>query len=134
MSWCTTPISLRYSNDLQLEVQKTCQYLKNVSSDFVLLILKLCPIQVNISFLLWIKLTMGRLLLFFLCNFSSFFQLRWRYFCNQPFFTVIDWTVCFDYSANNSIQGAFAILSLICSDLLNFLRRLGAMIIATEKG
>ena len=40
----------------------------------VLLILKLCPIQVVISIPLWIKLTMDQLLLFFLCNFSSFFS------------------------------------------------------------
>ena len=38
------------------------------------LVLKLCPIQVVISLPLWIKLTMGKLLLFFLCNFSSFFS------------------------------------------------------------
>ena len=37
------------------------------------LVLKLCPIQVAISLPLWIKLTMGQLLPFFLCNFSSFF-------------------------------------------------------------
>ena len=46
----------------------------NVSLDFVLLVLKLCPIRVVISLPLWIKLTMGQLLLFFLCNFSSFFS------------------------------------------------------------
>ena len=40
----------------------------------VLLVLKLCPIQVIISLPLWIKLTMDQLLLFFLCNFSSFFS------------------------------------------------------------
>ena len=42
--------------------------------DFVLLVLKLYPIQVVISLPLWIKLTMGLLLLFFLCNFRSFFS------------------------------------------------------------
>ena len=49
-------------------------YLKNVALDFALLVLKLCPIQGVISLPLWIKLTMGQLLLFFLCNFSSFFS------------------------------------------------------------
>ena len=44
----------------------------NVALDFVLLVLKLRPIQVVISLLLRIKLTMGQLLLFFLCNSSSF--------------------------------------------------------------
>ena len=38
------------------------------------LVLKLCTIQVVISLPLWIKLTMGQFLLFFLCNFSSFFS------------------------------------------------------------
>ena len=49
-------------------------YRKNVPLDVVLLVLKLCPIQVVVSLPLWIKLTMGQLLLFFLCNFSSFFS------------------------------------------------------------
>ena len=40
--------------------------------DFVLLVLKLCHIQVVISLPLWIKLPMGHLLLFFPYNFSSF--------------------------------------------------------------
>ena len=40
----------------------------------MLLVLKLCPIIVIISLPLWIKLTMGQLLIFFLCNFSSFFS------------------------------------------------------------
>ena len=42
--------------------------------DFVVLVLKLYPIQVVISLPLWIKLTMGQLLLFFMCRFSSFFS------------------------------------------------------------
>ena len=67
-------MSLCQSNDLQLEIQKRRCYLKNVALDFVLLVLKLCPIQVVVSLPLWIKLTMGQLLLFFLYNFSSFFS------------------------------------------------------------
>ena len=70
----TAPVSLCQSNDLQLETEKRCCYLKNVSLDFVLLILKLCAIQVVVSLPSWIKLPMGQLLLFFLCNFSSFFS------------------------------------------------------------
>ena len=54
---------------------KRCSYLKNAALDFVLLVLKLCPIQVVILLPLWIKLTMGLLLLYFLCNFSSFLAL-----------------------------------------------------------
>ena len=42
--------------------------------DFVLLVLKLYPIQIIISFPFWIKLIMVQLMLFFLCNFSSFFS------------------------------------------------------------
>ena len=82
-------------------------YLKNVALDFVLLVLKLYPIQVVISLSLWTKFTMGQLLLFFLCNFSSFFSLRWRCPRNQPFFTVIDSYVDFGYSANYNPRGAF---------------------------
>ena len=52
-------------------------FLKNVAWDFVLLllVLKLYPIQVVISLPLWVKLTMGQLILFFLWNLSSFFSL-----------------------------------------------------------
>ena len=98
----------------------------------MLLVLKLYPIQVVVSLPLWIKLAMGQLLLFFLCNFSSFFSLRQRCLRNQPFFTVIDWY--FGYSANYNTRGAFAILFLICSDLLNFFRSFWTMVIITESG
>ena len=59
---------------MQLEIQKRRCYLKNVALHFVFLVLKLCHIQVVISLPLWIKLTMGPLLLFYLCNFSSIFS------------------------------------------------------------
>ena len=73
-NWHTTPVSLCYSNDLQLEIQKRRCYLKNVALDFVFLVLKLCPIQVVISLTIWLKLTMDQSLLFFLCNSSIFFS------------------------------------------------------------
>ena len=57
-----------------LESQKRCCYLKNVALDFVLLVLKLCPIQFVISLPLWIKLTMDQSFFVFLFNFSSFFS------------------------------------------------------------
>ena len=44
----------------------------------------LYPIKVVISLPLWIKLTMGQLLLFFLSNFSSFFNLSHSCPRNQP--------------------------------------------------
>ena len=74
MSWRTTPVSLFYSNDLLIKILNRCCYLKHVFRYFVLLVLKLCPIQVVILLPLWIKLPMGQLLLFFLCDFSSFFS------------------------------------------------------------
>ena len=74
MSWRATPMSLCWSNDLQFEIQKRCCYLKNIPLDFVFLFLKLGPTQVVISVPLWVKLTIAQLLLFFLCNFSSFFS------------------------------------------------------------
>ena len=73
-SWRTPPLSSCWFNDLQLEIQKRRCYLKNPALDFVLLVLKQCPIQVVISLPLWIKLIMDQLLLFLLCNFSSFFS------------------------------------------------------------
>ena len=42
--------------------------------DFILLVLKLYPSEVVFSLPLWIKLTMGQLLLLFLCNSCSFFS------------------------------------------------------------
>ena len=60
---------------------------------FVLLVLKLCPIQVVISLPLWIKLTMCQLLFFFLWNFSSFFSWRRRCPRNQLFSTVCYWLI-----------------------------------------
>ena len=36
MNWRTTPISLCWSNDLQLEIQKRCSYLKNVALLWIL--------------------------------------------------------------------------------------------------
>ena len=98
----------------------------------------LCTIQVVISIPLWIKLTTDQSLLFSLCNFSSFFS----YVGGIPVLTTIfslfiDWyhdrELYFGYSANYNTQRAFAILFLICSDLLNFLRSLGTMVITTER-
>ena len=90
-----------------------------------------------ISFPLWIKLAMGQLLLFFLCNFSSLFSfvmcILVTNHCIFPCY-LIDSQVYFGYSANYNIRGPFAILFLICSNLLNFLRSFGTMIITTESG
>ena len=68
-----SPVSLCYSADLQLEIQKR-DYLKNVALHCAFGFDALFPIQVVVSLPLWIKLTMGQFLLFFLCNFSSFFS------------------------------------------------------------
>ena len=120
---CIMICSLKFRKDV---------YLKDVSLDFVLLLFKLYPIQVVISIPLWIKPTMGLLLLFLLCSFRSFFSLCWRCLRNQPLFTVIDRQVYFGYPANYNTRGAFVMLFLICSDLLNCLRSLGTMVITTE--
>ena len=94
-------------------------YLKNVALDFVLLVFKLYSIQVVSSAPLLIKLTTSQLLLFFLFGFRSFFGLRWMCCRNQPFFTVWLVEVYFSYSANYNAQGVFAILFVVCSDLLH---------------
>ena len=65
------------------------------------LILKLCPIQVFISLPLWVKHTMGQLLLFFLCNVSSLFTyVRGVPVTNLFSLLLIDRELYFDYSAN----------------------------------
>ena len=63
-------------------------YLKNVALDFVLLVLKLYPIQVVISLPLWIKLTIVQLLLVFLCSFNSFFSYVGGVLVTNIFYTV----------------------------------------------
>ena len=84
--------------------------------DFVLLFLKIYPIQFVISLPLCIKLTIGQLLLFFLCNFSSIFEYVLGIVVTNHPLLVTD-----RYILANA-QGAFAILCLICSDLLNCLK------------
>ena len=73
MSWHTTPVPLCQSNDLQLEIQKR-GYLKNVALDFVFGFDAMPHPSCYLTSIMDIKLTMGQLLLFFLCNFSSFFS------------------------------------------------------------
>ena len=63
--------SLKFRKEVILKMPWK-SYRKNVPLDVVLLVLKLCPIQVVVSLPLWIKLTMNQLLLCFLSNFSSF--------------------------------------------------------------
>ena len=94
-----------------------------------MLLVLLYPIQV--SPLLWIKFTMSKLLLLFLCNFYSFFSyvrgaLVTRTFCHCY------WLIYFVYSANYNTRGAFVIIFLICSDLLNSLESVGTIVITTE--
>ena len=69
LTWCTTPVPMCQSNDLQLEVQKRCSFLKNVALLWILC-MWLYSTQHAISLPLWIKLTMVQLLLLFLYNFS----------------------------------------------------------------
>ena len=59
---------------------------------------------------------------FFLCNSSSFFSLRRGCPTNHPFWL---------FSKLQHTR-AFAVLFFICNDLLNYLRSLGTMAIATE--
>ena len=51
VSWRTTPVPFCWYNDVQLEVQKRCSYLKNIALNFVLWVLKLYAIQVAVSLL-----------------------------------------------------------------------------------
>ena len=132
VSWRTTPMYLCSSNDLQLEIQKRCSYFKYVALNLLLLVLKLYPIQVVISLPLWIKLTMGQLLLLFLCNFCSFFNYVGGVLVTNLFSLLfID---IFGNSANYNTRGEFVTIFLICSDLLNWLRGNGTIVITKESG
>ena len=96
----------------------------------MLLVLKLYSIQVVISLPLWIKLTMGQLLLFFPCNFCSFFSYVGGVLVTNLFSLLL--IVKYILAIQQII--AFVILFLICSDLLNCLRSVGTMVMTTESG
>ena len=116
-----------------LKLKKYFFVLNKVTLDFVLLVLKLYSIQIVISLLLWIKLTMGQLLLFFLCNFCSFFRYVGGVLVTNLFSLLL--TDSYILAVQQIItQEAFVILFLICSDLRNCLRSIGTMVITTEKG
>ena len=71
-------------------------FLQNFAWDFALLVLKLYPMQVAISVLLWIKLAMGQLLLFFSTKFHQFLQLMLEVSYEPKFFhslLLIDWYI-----------------------------------------
>ena len=126
------PVSLCQSNNLQLEIQKNTAILK---MHFVLLVLKLCPIQVVISLSLWIKLTMDQLLLIFLCNFSSFFSyVKGILVTNHFSLLLIDGYIVGIHEIITHSEHLRQIQFLICSDLLNCIRRLGTMVITAEGG
>ena len=118
VSWHTTPVSLCWYNDQQLEI------LKNIALDFVPVVLKLYPIQV-ISLPLWIKLTMSQLLLLFMYNFCSLLN----YVGGVPIPNLFQcyWFIYFGYLANYSTQRAIVIIFLICCNLLNCLRSAGTL-------
>ena len=129
----TTPVFLCQSNDLQLEIQQRRCYLKNVALDFVFGFEAMPHRSCYLTSIMDIKLTMGQLLLFLLCNFSSFLiYVRGIPVTNHFSLLLIDRQLYFGYSANYNTQGAFAILFLVCSDLLNFLRSLCTLVITGE--
>ena len=86
-------------------------------------------LKILISIALWIKLITDQLLLLFLCNFCSFF-IRRRSPSNQSFLLLL--MICFSYAANYNTRGAFVIIFLTSSDLLNHLRSVGTIVVTTE--
>ena len=58
------------------------------------------------------------------------FLLRRKCPSNQPFLLLL--MICFDYAANYDTEGAFVIIFLVCSDLLNYLRSVDTIVITTE--
>ena len=125
VSWSTTPVQCPYANLMicSLKFKKNrCDHIK-VALDFALLVLNLCPIYVVILLPIWINLTMGQLLLFFLCNFSSFF-LATSVVSLQPTILAIQQIIIFlRYS-----------IAIIYSDLLNCLKSLATLVITTKNG
>ena len=100
--------------------------------DPVLLVLKLYPIEVVISFPFCIKLTMSQLLLLSLCNYCSFFSYVGGALVANLFHCY--GLIYFGYSANYNTLGAFVIIVLIRSDLLNYLKKVNTIVITTESG
>ena len=88
---------------MHIEVKKRCYYFENVALDFVLLVLKLYPIQVFISLPLWIKLTKGSYYSFFCATSAAFLA------TNHFSLLLIDRYII-GYSANYNTQGAFVTL------------------------
>ena len=84
---CANPMicSMKFKKDV---------YLKNVALDFLLLVLKLYPIQVVISLPLWIKFIIGQLLLFFCAIPAAFLA----------YVGGVLRTILFGYSANYNTQ------------------------------
>ena len=121
-----------------LKFKKDVVILKILLWILCFLVLKLCPIQVVISLPLWIKLTMGQLLLLFLCNFCSFFSYVGGVLVINLFsMLLIDIFWLFSklkHKANYNRRGAFVKIFLICSDLLNCLRSVSTIVITTESG
>ena len=100
--------------------------------DFVLLVLKLCPIQVITSLRLWIKLTMGQLLPFSLCNFSSFFSYVGGILITNHFSLLLIERYILTIQQIITHEEHLRHFFLICNDLLNCLRSLGTMVITTQ--
>ena len=131
VSWHTTPVSLCWSNDLQLEIRKRHSYLENAALDFVFLVLKLYTIHCYLTPILD-KTYHGLFIVLFSEQLMQLFQLRSRCTSNHSLFTVMDWLVYFGYSANYNTREAA--LFLICCNLLNCLRSVGIMAVTTESG
>ena len=76
----------------------------------------------------------GPVIALFFCGTSSAF-LATSEVCLQPIIIYSYWLIgIFWLSASYNTQGAFAILFLICRDLLNCLRSRGTMVITTQSG
>ena len=71
------------------------------------------------------KVTIGQSLVLFLCNFCRFFSCVGAMFGGvlvTNLFSLLLIYIYFGYSANYNTRGAFMIIFLICSNLLNWLR------------
>ena len=125
MSWHTTPLSIQLqSNDLEFEIQERSCYLKNLALNFMLLVLKLCPIQAVIS----------SYCSFFCATSADFLAYVGGVLVTNLFSLLLIDRYTLAIQQTITLEEYLRYSFFICSNLLNRLRSLGTMVITTECG
>ena len=133
VSWSITPVTLCWSNYLQLKIHKRCSYPKHVACfGFCAFGFEAIPHLSCYLTSIVNKTHHEPVIALFLCNFCcSFSNVRGVLKCKSSTFIHCYWLIYFGYLTNNNTRGAFVITFLICSDLLNCLRRVDTIVITT---